>query len=94
MNISRSIAMMTASCLLAAPSAQAYLDPGTGSLIVQGAIAAVAGVLVAGKLYWTRIKAWFQRSSPASENAVSPLANTQEAEQQNPNDARRERQEP
>ncbi len=94
MNISRPIAIVAASCLLAAPSAHAYLDPGTGSLIVQGAIAAVAAVVVAGKLYWARIKSWFQRSSPASENAVSPVANDQEAQQPDPNDPRRERQEP
>lgn len=94
MNISCSIAIVAASCLLAAPSAHAYLDPGTGSLIVQGAIAAVAAVFVAGKLYWARIKSWFKRSSPASENAVASLANDQEAQQQHPNDARRENQEP
>jgi len=29
-----------------------YLDPGTGSLILQAIIAAIAGVSVAAKLYW------------------------------------------
>ena len=42
--------------LLAAP-AQAYIDPGTGSFLVQGIIAAVIGVGVTAKLYWSKIKA-------------------------------------
>ena len=29
-----------------------YLDPGTGSLILQALIAAIAGLSVAVKLYW------------------------------------------
>jgi hypothetical protein len=44
-----------------APSAQAYLDPGTGVLIVQAAIGAVAGALVALKLYWSKIKTGWYR---------------------------------
>lgn len=39
--------------------AAAYLDPGTGSLILQGIIGTVVGALVAVKLYWARIKRWF-----------------------------------
>lgn len=42
-------------------SAQAYIDPGTGSLILQGLVAAVAGVAVAAGVYWNRIKAFFRR---------------------------------
>lgn len=34
----------------------AYLDPGTGSMILQALAGGVAGVLVVGKLYWARIK--------------------------------------
>jgi hypothetical protein len=32
----------------------AYLDPGTGSLIIQIAIGALVGGLVAAKMYWKR----------------------------------------
>ncbi len=32
-----------------------YLDPGTGSLIIQITIGAVAGGLVAAKVFWKRI---------------------------------------
>ena len=35
----------------------AYLDPGTGSMLLQAVAAGVAGAAVAGKLYWRRLKA-------------------------------------
>jgi len=38
-----------------------YLDPGTGSLIVQVAIGAVVGGLVGAKLFWKRIASSFAR---------------------------------
>ena len=53
------------SALCAAPS-YAYLDPGTGSILVQGILAAVAAVAVAAKLYWGRIKSFFVQSKPPS----------------------------
>ncbi len=34
----------------------AYLDPGTGSILVQLLLGGVAGVLALGKLYWGRIR--------------------------------------
>lgn len=39
--------------------AHAYLDPGTGSALIQGVIAAIAAVGVTLKLYWHRIKRFF-----------------------------------
>ena len=39
--------------------AHAYLDPGTGSMILQILLGGVAGVLVVGRLYWHRIKEFF-----------------------------------
>ncbi len=49
-------------CVLLAciDSAWAYLDPGTGSLIVQGLIAGFAGLLVAGRLYWAKWKSFLE----------------------------------
>lgn len=49
-------------------SAQAYIDPGTGSLLLQGLIGAVAGVMVAASLYWSKIKHFFRKDqcSPGS----------------------------
>jgi hypothetical protein len=34
----------------------AYIDPGTGSFVAQAVVAAIAGVAVAGRLYWSKIK--------------------------------------
>ena len=39
----------------AAP-AQAYLDPGTGSMVLQLILGGVAGALLIAKLYWARFK--------------------------------------
>jgi hypothetical protein len=41
--------------------AYAYLDPATGSILLQGLIAGVAGLTVVLRLYWQRIKALFRR---------------------------------
>ncbi|HIG42418.1 MAG TPA: hypothetical protein EYQ14_18030 [Gammaproteobacteria bacterium] len=42
----------------------AYLDPGTGSLIIQGVIAAIAAAGMTIRLYWYRIRAWYSRNDP------------------------------
>lgn len=39
----------------------AYLDPGTGSLVVQSVIAALAAAGFTIRLYWRRIRVWFKR---------------------------------
>lgn len=38
-----------------------YLDPGSGSVILQAIIAAVLGVGVLTKVYWEKIKTLFNR---------------------------------
>ncbi len=56
-----------------APPAHAYLDPGTGSMLLQLLLGGVAGALVVGKLYWHRVKAFFGRESapdPSQDPAV------------------------
>ncbi len=50
-------------------SAYAYLDPGTGSAILQGLIAAVSAVLVAGHLYWSRFLELLGRGRKKPGNA-------------------------
>ncbi len=39
--------------------AEAYIDPGTGSMILQATIAAIVGSAVTLKLFWQRIKIFF-----------------------------------
>ena len=42
-------------------SAVAYLDPGTGSFMIQMLIAGIMGALFTLKLYWYRLKAFLAR---------------------------------
>ena len=47
--------------------AYGYIDPGTGSLIIQSIIGAIAAIGVTMKLYWHKLKVFFARKSPESE---------------------------
>jgi hypothetical protein len=51
--------------------AHAYLDPGTGSIILQGFIGAVVGGLFVVKTQWARLKAWF---GPKQQDAAGDEA--------------------
>lgn len=42
---------------LSAGNAHAYLDAGTGSMILQLLLGGIAGLAIAGKLYWYKFKA-------------------------------------
>lgn len=44
------------SSLVYISNAYAYLDPGTGSLVIQSSIAAITGGLFIIKTYWYKIK--------------------------------------
>ena len=56
----RKLIPVIAILIFAVPTpAFAYLDPGTGSMIVQGIIAAITSLIVAGKLYWNKIVSFF-----------------------------------
>ena len=71
---------LSLSALVYLPPAHAYLDPITGSMIIQGLVAAIAGAAgaVAIKLYWGRLKAWFGRitgkQTASEETAGEPTA--------------------
>ena len=54
-------------------NAYAYLDPGTGSMILQGFIAGVAVVGVTVKLYWFKLVA-FLKGKKYSNNEQDLLA--------------------
>jgi quinol-cytochrome oxidoreductase complex cytochrome b subunit len=45
----------------------AYLDPGTGSMIIQLVVGAIAAALFTLKLYWGRIKKFFSRDPSKTE---------------------------
>ena len=50
---------VTAIILVSLSPAYAYLDPGTGSIIIQSMIAAAAAGFYIIKIYWYRLKAFF-----------------------------------
>lgn len=48
--------------------AHAYLDPGTGSMIIHLLIGAIAGSLVTLKIYWAKVKGFINRSAGAGDS--------------------------
>jgi hypothetical protein len=50
------VALLFAAVIGIPQDAQAYLDPGTGSMLLQGLIAGVAGGLAVIGLYWSKFK--------------------------------------
>ena len=42
--------------------AAAYLDPGTGSMIIHLIVGSFFGALMVFKVYWYKVKSFFQRS--------------------------------
>jgi hypothetical protein len=49
----------------------AYIDPGSGSFLVQALVASAAGIAVAVRRYWSEIKAFFGRSSDSDADGDS-----------------------
>ncbi len=58
-------ALATGLCM---ENANAYLDPGTGSMLIQGLIATIAAALVAIRLYWYKILKFFGLEKTADED--------------------------
>ena len=56
----------------------AYIDPGTGTLLLQGLLGGVAGAVIVGKLYWTRIKD-FVSSTFSRKRASEPEISAEES---------------
>jgi|GEM_PF-608766 len=59
----------------------AYLDPGTGSIIMQIILGGIAGLAVAGKLFWASITDYFRNiftrgGSRRSETTTLPTDET------------------
>ncbi len=54
-----------------------YLDPGSGSFLIQLLLAAALGIGVAVRLYWSKIKTLFSSKQPGS---VEPTAEKKDEE--------------
>jgi hypothetical protein len=50
----------------------AYIDPGSGSFLVQALVAGVLGAALLIRTFWTQIKALFTRKSAVSEDKTPP----------------------
>jgi hypothetical protein len=59
---------------LSTTSAHAYLDAGTGSMILQLLLGGVAGLAIAGKLYWYKFLALFGVKAKHSETPAEDVA--------------------
>ncbi len=55
-------------CITASSSVYAYIDPGTGSLIIQGIIGAIAAIGITLKLYWHKLRVLFSGRTKVREN--------------------------
>lgn len=44
------------------PASWGYIDPGSGSIVIQMIIGAIVGVGIAFKVFWYKIKMLFQRN--------------------------------
>ncbi len=53
----------------------AYLDPGSGSFMIQALVAALAGIAVVVRSYWSRIRTLFGAAPPEPESD-DPVVNT------------------
>jgi Na+/proline symporter len=51
----RRVALLVLACLAVARPAHAYLDPGTGSMLLSAIIGFVAAVALAVKMFWFRV---------------------------------------
>ena len=56
-------------------SAQAYLDMGTGSMLLQFIVASLAGIAVFFRLFWDRVKSIFGGSKTQSKSKNGNAAN-------------------
>lgn len=73
---------MTAIALIAASApAHAYLDPGTGSMILQGVIGGIAGGLFIARTYWAKMLSFLpggRKKENASDDDVETDAGSRD----------------
>ncbi len=48
--------------------AHAYLDPGTGSLLLQGLIATMVAAAATGSIYWGKIRSFFAKKKEPDDS--------------------------
>ena len=61
------VALVVAACLSIASPAYAYLDPGTGSMLISAVLGVAAAVALAVKMFWYRLVGFFRGKRPAAD---------------------------
>ena len=61
------IALVLVACLSIASPAYAYLDPGTGSMLISAVLGVAAAVALAVKMVWYRMIGFFRGKRPAAD---------------------------
>jgi hypothetical protein len=61
------IALVLVAGLSIASPAYAYLDPGTGSMLVSAVLGVAAAVALAVKMFWYRLVGFFRGKRPAAD---------------------------
>jgi len=60
----------------------AYIDPGTGSLVLQAVIGVLVGAFVAIGLFWNRIKVFVRNLFSKSKKSEEPKEQSEEPKEQ------------
>jgi hypothetical protein len=61
------IALVLTVCLSIASPAYAYLDPGTGSMLISAVLGVAAALALAVKMFWYRLIGFFRGKRPAAD---------------------------
>ena len=61
------IALVLAVCLSIASPAYAYLDPGTGSMLISAVLGVAVALALAVKMFWYRLIGFFRGKRPAAD---------------------------
>jgi hypothetical protein len=61
------IALVLVACLSIASPAYAYLDPGTGSMLISAVLGVAAALALAVKMFWYRLVGFFRGKRPAAD---------------------------
>ena len=61
------MALVLVACLSIASPAYAYLDPGTGSMLISAVLGVAAAVALALKMFWYRLIGFFRGKRPAAD---------------------------
>lgn len=71
MKITNKLGLLALCLAMLTQPAYAYLDPGTGSLLLQGIIGGIAASITVLSLYYNRVKAAFARLFKKREEGTS-----------------------